>query len=274
MIKHILPLVNSIQHKVYVETFGGGGVVLFTKRPVALEVFNDINSGLYNFMYVLSKPKLFKRFQRRIEVLPYSWELYFDAWDTWKDETDKVERAVKWFIMIRQGFSGKLDRSWSFSVSGKSIATKNWMSAIDRLPEYAMRMRGVQVENRDWRIIHDRYDSPNTLFYLDPPYVHETRRSGGYDDEMNNKEHEDLIENLLTLQGNVVLSGYQHPIYKPLEDAGWVRQDHVILCKAAGGMKAAGLQGKGAIKAAGQTRVECLWIKPCKLGEGLFETNI
>ncbi|MEN6520331.1 MAG: DNA adenine methylase [Armatimonadota bacterium] len=66
----------------------------------------------------------------------------------------------------------------------------------------------------------ERIEASLTLFYLDPPYIPETRKSGKYRHEMTAEDHQELVEILLSIQGKVVLSGYNHPIYKPLEDDG------------------------------------------------------
>lgn len=61
------------------------------------------------------------------------------------------------------------------------------------LPEIATRLMRVQIENRPAIQIINLYDSPNTLFYCDPPYIHETRgdtKAYGY--EMTDSQHRDL----------------------------------------------------------------------------------
>lgn len=63
-------------------------------------------------------------------------------------------------------------------------------------------------------------DSPATLHYVDPPYVHDTRSEGhGYRFEMDDQQHENLTRFLGNMQGSVIISGYQHPIYDRM---GWV----------------------------------------------------
>lgn len=83
-------------------------------------------------------------------------------------------------------------------------------------------MRELQIENLDVIELIKKYDAENTLFYLDPPYIHETRSAKKmYDYEMSNEKHIELVDTLLHIKGKVVLSGYEHEIYKPLENAGW-----------------------------------------------------
>ena len=92
-----------------------------------------------------------------------------------------------------------------------------------------------------------RYDRENTLFYLDPPYVPDTRVGGEYECEMSTSDHERMVELLLKSKGMFVLSGYRSPIYEPLENAGWkLHQFDVNINSSRKGAK----------------RTECLWVSP------------
>jgi len=266
MTAKIVPVLNNIPHTRYVEVFGGGASILLAKPPVSIEVYNDIDHHLYDFFTVLSNPRLFAKFYRRVAVMPYSRQLYYHCYDTWESETDLMERVVKWYITARQGFGGQLNnRSWSFCVtaSGRGMARNNssWLSIIKMLPEIHTRLQRVQIECRDFRFILDTYDTPETLFYIDPPYVHSTRdKAARYDNEMTDQDHQDLVAILLQLKGKAVLSGYNQEIYKPLEEAGWERKDWQTACHAAGKTRTSKLQGNGsALKNA--PRIESVWIK-------------
>src|SRR3990167_5671497 len=103
-----------------------------------------------------------------------------------------------------------------------------------------------------------RYNTPNTFFYLDPPYVMNTRKSGGYKYEMANNDHQELIEILLDIKGKVLLSGYNSNMYIPLEAAGWIRKDYQTVCHAAGRTRFNKILGKGSATKL-QSRTESLW---------------
>ena len=67
-----------------------------------------------------------------------------------------------------------------------------------------------------------KYDKEDTLFYLDPPYVPETRKQKkSYDCEMTREQHIELINTLINVKGKVILSGYDNDIYNKLLDNGW-----------------------------------------------------
>src|SRR5690606_16751849 len=95
---------------------------------------------------------------------------------------------------------------------------------------FAERLRGVVIENRDAWDVMRQHDSPETLHYVDPPYMHETRNmrrgNAAYEREMTAEDHEVLLERLQDLTGMVVLSGYRTELY----DAGlpgWTRVDRL-----------------------------------------------
>ncbi len=203
MVAWLLKFVPS--HKIYVEPFGGGGSLLLAKAPSLIEVYNDIDSGLVNFFRVLRDPEKFERFYRLAALTPYSREEYYFCVKTWQDVEDDVERAYRWFVVARMSFSGRSGKSgWSFSVTtshrGMASAVSKWLSCLEHLPKVHERLMRVQIEHDDFRKIFPRYDTDETFFYVDPPYVSETRRSGKYTHEMSLEDHKELVEILLRLR--------------------------------------------------------------------------
>jgi DNA adenine methylase len=256
-----------------VEPFGGGASVLIRKDPSPVEVYNDLNYDVYEFFRVLSDETMFSQFYRRVECLPYHRAIFLDARDRFRSVDCPVERAALWFIMVRQSFGGdgskRRKASWGSVVShssrGMAGKSASWISTVEMLPEISARLRRVQFECVDWRDILRRYDTPETLFYLDPPYVSSTRRNGGkdYAHEMTDADHADLVDALLKIKGRYVLSGYPSDIYEPLESSGAMRLDFDVACHAAGKTRATGIMGKGACDEK-QRRTDCLWISPEK----------
>lgn len=265
MVSKLLPILTAWAHRRYCEPFGGGASVLIAKPPVEVETYNDINGELVNFFKVLADPHLFKKFYRRVALLPHSRALYTEYGATWYKEEDIVERAVKWFVVARQSFSGRFGKSLSFIVTtssrGMASTASRWLSCINMLPQIHARLQRVQIECRDFRFIITTYDTDSTLFYCDPPYIPETRTRGLYQCEMSNDDHRDLVRLLLSLKGAAVLSGYRHEIYEPLEDAGWQRIDWPTACYAAGRTRGSKLQGIGSAKKH-VPRVESVWLHP------------
>jgi DNA adenine methylase len=266
MLAFILPELARIPHTRYVEPFGGGASVLANKPPVAVETYNDLDGALYDFFSVLADPRQFRQFLRLVRYLPYSRQFYNEYRASWKLETDRVRRVAQWYYVARQSFGGDFGHSWGSAVTasnrGRAMTTSTWQSALAGLPALHERFSRVQIENADWRVIIERYDTPETLFYCDPPYVMSTRKAGGYAHELSDVDHADLAAALLRIQGRAVLSGFAgHGLYDGLEAAGWQRLDRVTASYAAGRTRHTGIQGEGAATRM-QKRVESLWISP------------
>lgn len=122
-------------------------------------------------------------------------------------------------------------------------------------------MQSVQIECCDWRDCLKRFSGPGYLAYCDPPYVPGARKAGGYEHELRNEDHEELIRTLMSYDGAVVLSGYDSGLYAPLAEAGWDKLEVEVCCSAAGRTRYSTLRGEGQVKAK-QKRVECIWRNP------------
>jgi DNA adenine methylase len=129
-----------------------------------------------------------------------------------------VERARRFFIRARQVRTGLAQTAslgrWAncknTSRNGMSGVVSRWLGSVEMLPEIAERLLRVQIENRPAADVIRLYDSPETLFYCDPPYLHESRGdSKAYGFELTDQEHCELAELLHSVNGNVALSGYR-----------------------------------------------------------------
>ena len=239
------------RHHCYVEVFGGAGNVLLQKPASKVEVFNDIDSDIYNLFRVLRED--FDEFHRLVMLTLYCRKTFTDYRTQLETETDNVKRAARWYAMACQSFSGFHGESWSFSKRcNKSKQLKN---KIDRLPEIIDRLREVQIENRDFKFILDSYDGTDTFFYLDPPYVPGTRRDRVYAHEMTAEDHERLLDILKGVKGKVMLSGYPNAMYDSL---GWHQHKIETVAHSAGTTRISGLQGQGNVLET-QKRTESIW---------------
>lgn len=261
MIGKLLPLIPH--HDSYVEVFGGAASLLFAKAPMPLEIYNDIDSGLIDFFSVLKSDELLQEFQRLAHFTPYSRELFEQYRQTWATQDDLVTRAYQWFVVCRMSFSGNFGSSWSYSrsVQGRVLVqtVSRWLGAINGLSEVYGRLMTVQIEHADWSDIIKRYDKPDAFLYFDPPYIHSTRSAGKYAHEMSDEDHRDLVESLLNLRGKAMVSGYNHEIYQPLVDNGWIRHEWKTSAMAAGRTRATGIIGDGTATKK-QPRIECVWV--------------
>jgi DNA adenine methylase len=163
-----------------------------------------------------------------------------------------VERAVTFFIVARQSRQG-LMRDFATLSRNRTRGRINeqasaWLGVVDGLPAVHRRLQGVVILNQKACDVIRKQDGPKTLFYCDPPYLHETRSTTGeYHFEMSRQQHEELLEVLAGIEGKFMLSGYPSDLYQQWQDrCGWRRHDYEIDNKAAAGK----------VK---PTKTECLW---------------
>lgn len=204
-------------HKVYVEPFGGGASILAAKTPSPFEVYNDIDGDVVNFLMVLrEQPEVL---EDACVTLPYSRQLY-EEWKWGDKPAGTFNQAVRWFYLNRSGIaSGNNHKSgWRHAKTAHNPA-RSYRNACRWIGEFAGRMNDVQIECRDFRKVIQTYDSPDTLFYIDPPYVgREFRYKGGFTEQ----DHRDLAELLTRIQGKALISYYDDPLIDELYD-GWHR---------------------------------------------------
>lgn len=261
------------EHDAYVEVFGGGASVLLSKAPATLDVYNDRDDGLVNFFTALRDAP--EQLVPLLELTPYARAEWQRCRDTWRDVADPIERARRWYVVVSQSFGGmvardhgntrqrELGRGWGGERLGRMHLSRAASTAnrVDHIWRFVQRFRLVQIENLDWRACIERYDSPSTLFYIDPPYVAATRRSGGYNHELTDDDHAELVDRVLALAGVAVVSGYDHPLYAPLvERGGFTRRTFSVISTA----------GQRAADAARDRRTEVLWASPRAAQPSLF----
>lgn len=252
------------------EVFGGSAALLFAKPPSPIEVYNDLDGGLVHFFRTLRDPKRAKRLKELLDMTLYAREEWIEAKSAWRMASDEVEMARRWYTALCQSFSkdGRaLQRGtsagWSFSRDPEANPARKFRTSIDALPRFCERLAEVQIEQADFRAIIPRYDTPETVFYLDPPYLPETRRTPdkGYGHEMTYDDHHELLDLAFTVRGMVIISGYPSPLYDE-RLAGWECISQRTTCSAAGRTRrAAHLQGEGSVRKH-QTRTECIWLNP------------
>ena len=206
-----------------------------------------------------------RNFDFRVELSPYSRESYLRCRDTYRDCSDAIESAARFFVAATQCYSAIFGSGWGSSINksarGMSAAVSKYLGRVERLPEVHQRLRTVQVENRDFRYIIEKYDSPDTFFYLDPPYISGTRRSEKvYQHEMTDEDHEELVDLLLGIKGKAMLSAYAHPIYGWLECACWRRYDYEAICRAAANVLSKNNPDKEIMRKK-MARTETVWLK-------------
>lgn len=214
----------------YCEPFAGSAAVLLNRFPSPVETYNDIDGEVTNFFRVLRNET--DELVKSIALTPFSREEFFKAVSEDESLSDH-ERARRFFIRARQVRTGLAQRAslgrWAncknTSRSGMSGVVSRWLGSIESLPEIAERLLRVQIENRPAVQIIKLYDSPETLFYCDPPYPHESRSDNkAYLYEMSDIQHRELAQALSRICGKAAVSGYRCELMDSLYQ-GWKRID-------------------------------------------------
>ena len=224
--KDIIDIFAQKQVKTYVEVFGGAAHVLFRKSLTEkLNIYNDKNSGLYSFFDVLSGKNKRRKLMKNLILTPYH-QLEWENCYNWEYEEDKIEKARQFYVRTMQSRSSNggwaFTRDKQYSRRSMTASVSKWLGNIENnIPAAANKLGSIRVENNDFEESIRKYDSDNTLFYLDPPYVPDTRTfKKGYKYELSIEDHERLVDILLTVKGKVILSGYDNEIYRRLETEG------------------------------------------------------
>lgn len=235
------------KHRVYVEPFGGAGSVLMRKQRSYAEIWNDLDGEVVNLFRVLRSSDA-PRLIEQLRLTPFARDEFQAAYEP---STEPVERARRLVIRSFMGFgsNGHQRRTGFRSNSNRSGTTPahDWVNYPDALACAVERLQGVVILNIDAIEAMRGHDAPETLHYVDPPYLPETRDAGSdYAHEMDDAQHVALLEYLRTVEGMVILSGYPSTLY---DDAltGWWRIERRALADGA------------------SERTEVLWINPaCK----------
>jgi DNA adenine methylase len=209
----LLPLLPECYH--YCEPFGGSAAILLNRFSSQIETYNDIDGEVVNFFRILREEK--GKLIEAIGLTPFSREEFAKACKL-DPNVSAFERARRFYVRARQVRTGLAQTAtigrWAncknTSRNGMSGVISRWLGGIEELAFIAERLLRVQIENRPAIDIIRLYDSKETLFYCDPPYIHETRgdtKSYGY--ELTDDEHRQLAKVLNSVKGLVAVSNYQ-----------------------------------------------------------------
>jgi DNA adenine methylase len=215
LVKELLPLIPK--HRLYVEAFAGGGALFFAKPPSPSEILNDTNGEIENF-YRTTKEQ-FEQLKNKIDGTLHSRNTHTQALYIYRHPLafDNVTRAWAFWVVTNQGFSGKIG-SWAIAKDNKT-ATTLFNKKEQFTTALAERLNYVQLESNDaLKIIH-RCDTPDTFFYLDPPYFNsDCGHYKGYTKE----DYIRLLEQLSKLKGKFLLSSYPSELLTTyIKKYGW-----------------------------------------------------
>jgi DNA adenine methylase len=258
--------VASISHDNWIEPFCGMSGVTMAKPPSKVELINDRHSGLITLYRVVRNKETCQELIHQLEFTPYAREEWHYCNDNWATETDLMEVARMVYVTLAQNFVGVTKNgSWSFGgAKHDGNVARRFHSSLDNIKAVCKRLQGVIIENADafdiirqWEAVSDR-----TLFYLDPPYLPETRNRlpNEYLHEMTYDDHVKLLNWCVSSQCKIILSGYPSDLYsRKLLPAGWYCEKYSAVATSALRTNGNGLKDKPGGNA---DRVECLWFSP------------
>ena len=252
IVQHIPP------HRIYVEPFGGAASVLLRKPRSHGEVYNDLDDEVVTLFRVLRNSDQAKALLEALRLTPYARGEFQESYE---DVEDPVERARRLVVRSFLGFGSnahssknKGKRTTGFRANANRNGTTpahDWANYPNALEVIIDRLHGVTVECRPALEVMRQHDSAVTLHYVDPPYLHGTRSRGNpydldwrmYRFELSDEEHAALLQDLQSLKGMVILSGYPSDLYDDLL-TGWTRKERETYADGA------------------RPRTECLWLNP------------
>lgn len=233
-------------HRQYVEPYGGTASVLLRKPRAHGEVYNDLDQDVVNVFRVLRDPATARELRRRLELTPFSRVEFKAAYDA---GVDNVDRAFKMIVRSFMGF-GSASMTRTHVTGFRKNANRNgttpaqdWMRWPAEIPAFVERLQGVVIENKAATEVMVDHDLPDTLHFVDPPYVHATRSSiagrkrhgvkHAYRCEMSDEDHAEMAACLNNLRGMVIISGYPSSLYDSELFPGWERFERRVMADGA-----------------------------------------
>lgn len=236
------------EHKIYVEPFGGMATMFFYKEPSEKEVYNDINKNAVNLFRVLRDEEKTNKLIRMFEYFVSSVDFVEEAYKNYNNpQVDEITRAY-YFVYILQNSRGLINKFSALNGVRNTETSKELI--IEKIKAVHRRFEKVVIENVDWEDCFRRYDSKETFFYCDPPYLTKDIDKI-YHNSMSTIEHKKLLHKIKECQGMVIISGYDHPLYQyELEEHGWKKAQFKTKLKFS------------RLKKIERERIETIWIKP------------
>jgi DNA adenine methylase len=231
----------------YLEPFCGAASVFLNKKPSKTEILNDLDPGVVQILRALRDEN--NVFIKKLKKIEYCKESFEKSLYEKTSKNSDLDYAINEFVIRRMSRGGlKKAFSWSDRTRGGNPGEVNaWITILEELPIISKRLKETFLLNKNAFDAIKAFDEKETLCYVDPPYLPDTRVAKEcYEFELDTDQHIKLAHVLNNFKGKVVLSGYQSALYKRLYK-GWKCVKKTVPNHAS--------QSK--VK---QQKVECLWI--------------
>jgi DNA adenine methylase len=175
-------------------------------------VYNDVNDDLVNMWRELRDNP--EELARLIWATPYA-RAEMQACFSHEPCTD-LERARRMIVRGNQSMAPTRSQNpgSSFAVGKSGSLEHKWQTMPETIMHIASKMRDVCIEHTSAETLFPRYDSPDTVWYLDPPYTSRQRvQKKEYHTELTDLDHFKLARIAASLQGSVFVSGYAGELY-------------------------------------------------------------
>ena len=203
MMRHIEPIIASIEFDSFVEPFFGSGVVSLNTKAKTYYV-NDISKHIVNFFAVLRDNDKRKELIKLLELTPYAEDEFYFCRDNLKESCDQIERARRFFVSRQLSMFGA---GTSFYVTEFKNSVTKMQNKIQQLHIVAEIIKTFHICNKDAFDFLKLFNDKNTLIYCDPPYPETVNK---YNTKaFTIKDFERLLQVLAGKQCKAIVSSYK-----------------------------------------------------------------
>jgi DNA adenine methylase len=242
----------------YVEPFSGMFWCFFNMNlnqfpNLKRVVYNDFNPLNYNLFQCLQNPSLLLDAvnaipcqERGVDVTPDIYKEQFIRFQAeifapgFSVQPYDYTVAAKYVYVLSQVFSGSKPETSSFidlkgKYKSKYLTFRDKLSKPDWIEHF---LKITHVENMDFQDVIEKYDSPSTYIYLDPPYWKTENYYNNHD--FDRKDHERLSTVLNNVEGKFSLSYYDFELlhqWYPETTFRWEKKEFAKAAAAKKGVK-------------------------------------
>ncbi len=199
-------------HRIWVDLFGGSAAISLAKDSAIshTEIINDIDDQIVNLLLVVRDKPL--ELREKILAMPSSRTYYKMVKDGLTEPKTDIEKAAEYFYLVRNSYFGNISADWDASVTRNKNKTMKRLA--DELFFVSERMRNMVIENKESHYVIRKYDSEDTLFFIDMPYIHiKGKKDGIYPHKFGVRETRNLAEDLKKIKGKFIVVHYEDELY-------------------------------------------------------------